>query len=115
MPVALDKVTAARLYDEVGKVFHFEHDLAVARVTDKEFDNRVARIDNYMSEVRKTYKDPEYLRNPITPFESASRHTEDLRRRNFEAQKQALELVRTKDMIKKSEAVANRAERLSPA
>ena len=48
-----------------------------------------------METVRRTYKDPEYLRNPIAPYESAKRKMEDQDRRAFEAKKVALDTKRT--------------------
>ena len=58
-------------------MFTFEHDLVTARVQDPKFDSKVDQIDKYMYGVRKTYKDPDYLRDPIKPYDSASRKMED--------------------------------------
>ena len=54
-----------------------------------------------MSNVRRTYKDPEYLRDPlVSPMKAAERFKEDKNRREFEAYKQALDNMKTKYEIK---------------
>ena len=44
---------------------------------------------------RKTYKDPDYLRDPISPYESAVRKMNDRKLSEFEATKQALDHHKT--------------------
>ena len=61
------------LSEEIEKVFNFERDVATAKVQDATFDAKVGQIDDYMMKYRKTYKDADYLRDPLPPFESAAR------------------------------------------
>ena len=68
VPSAKVKALIASVNDEVAKVFNFEHDLVTARVQDPLIDSKVNQIDKYMYNVRKTYKDPDYLRDPIAPY-----------------------------------------------
>ena len=68
VPSAKVKALIASVNDEVEKVFNFEHDLVTARIQDSLFDAKVSQIDKYMYDVRKTYKDPDYLRDPIAPY-----------------------------------------------
>lgn len=56
------------LSEEIEKVFNFERDVATAKVQDKQFDSKVNQIDDYMMKYRKTYKDPDYLRDPLPAF-----------------------------------------------
>ena len=95
------------LADEMEKVFNFERDVATAKVQDPGFDSKVAKIDDYMMNYRKTYKDPTYLRDPLPPFQSAARHMSDQAARNFEATKMALDDHKTVYKIKQSDAAAN--------
>lgn len=95
------------LSDEIEKVFNFERDVASAKVQDPNFDNKVQKIDNYMMSYRKTYKDPDYLRDPLPPFASAARRMNDKAARHFEATKLALDDHKTAYKIKQSEAAAN--------
>ena len=44
---------------------------------------------------RTTYKDQEYLRDPVSPMEHAERQNADKARRDFESYKQALDDVKT--------------------
>lgn len=67
---------------------------------DSNFDATVDKISKTMDDVRRTYKDPEYLRDPLKPEASAARRAEDRARAKFEATKQALDLQRTKYIIK---------------
>ena len=94
------------LASEIEKVFNFERDVASARVQDPTFDSKVKQIDDYMMSYRKTYKDPDYLRDPLPPFESAARRMDDKAKREFEATKQALDQHKTVYKIKQSEAAA---------
>ena len=57
---------AYKLSDEIEKVYNFERDVTTARTLDKNFDKTAEKISNYMSNVRRTYKDPEYLRDPLS-------------------------------------------------
>ena len=95
------------LAEEIEKVFNFERDVATAKVQDPSFDAKVAKIDDYMMNYRKTYKDPDYLRDPLPPFQSAARRMNDKAAREFEATKQALDEHKTVYKIKQSEAVSN--------
>ena len=45
-----------------------------------------------MNAYRKTYKDPEYLRDPLPPFEAIKRRDQDMKRVQFEATKQQLDM-----------------------
>ena len=94
------------LAGEIEKVFNFERDVASARVQDPTFDSKVKQIDDYMMSYRKTYKDPDYLRDPLPPFESAARRMDDKAKREFEATKQALDQHKTVYKIKQAEATA---------
>ena len=94
------------LADEIEKVFNFERDVATAKVQDPTFDSKVGQIDEYMMKYRKTYKDPDYLRDPLPAFESAARRMDDKAKREFEATKQALDAHKTVYKIKQSEAAA---------
>ena len=94
------------LSDEIEKVFNFERDVASAKVQDPAFDSKVQKIDDYMMSYRKTYKDPDYLRDPLPPFQSAARRMNDKAARHFEATKQALDEHKTVYKIKQSEAAA---------
>jgi hypothetical protein len=94
------------LSEEIEKVFNFERDVSTAKVQDPSFDSKVKQIDNYMMNYRKTYKDPDYLRDPLPPFESAARREADKAKREFEATKQALDQHKTVYKIKQSEAAA---------
>ena len=94
------------LASEIEKVFNFERDVASARVQNPTFDSKVKQIDDYMMSYRKTYKDPDYLRDPLPPFESAARRMDDKAKREFEATKQALDEHQTVFKIKQSEAAA---------
>ena len=87
-------------------MFNFERDVATAKVQDPAFDSKVKQIDDYMMSYRKTYKDPDYLRDPLPPFESAARRMNDKAKRNFEATKQALDIHKTAFKIKQAEATA---------
>ena len=103
--------TAAALSGEIERVYNFERDVTTARTLDKNFDNTAKKISTFMANVRKTYKDPEYLRDPITdPMKTAIRFKEDKNKREFEAYKQALDNMKTKYEIKQSEEVAKQAE-----
>ena len=88
------------LSEEMEKVFNFERDVASARVQDKSFDQKVSKIDDYMMNYRKTYKDPDYLRDPLPAFQSAARRMDDKAAREFEATKQALDQHKTAYKIK---------------
>lgn len=70
---------------------------------DPKFDATVGKIAQTMDDVRRTYKDAEYLRDPLDPKASAARRADDRARAQFEATKQALDLQRTKYIIKQSE------------
>ena len=59
---------------------------------DPTFDATVDKISKTMDDVRRTYKDPEYLRDPLKPEASAARRADDRARAKFEATKQALDL-----------------------
>ena len=101
----------AVLQTEIEEVYNFERDVATAKVQDPTFDAAVSRINENILNVRKTYKDPEYLRDPAkTKEEMWARHDADNARVNFEATKEALDLQRTKYLIKQSEAVAKDSE-----
>ena len=80
---------------------------------DKGFDGAVEKIAKTMDDVRRTYKDPEYLRDPLKPEASAARRADDRARANYEATKQALDLQRTKYIIRQSDQVAKDAENFS--
>ena len=95
------------LASEIEKVFNFERDVATARVQDPGFDAKVAAIDKYMMNYRKTYKDSDYLRDPLPPFQSAARRMDDKAKREFEATKQALDAHKTAYKIKQAEATGN--------
>lgn len=86
----------AVLQGEIEEVYNFERDVATARVMDPTFDSAVDKIASTMDNVRRTYKDPEYLRDPLDAKASAARRAEDRSRARFEATKQALDLQRTK-------------------
>ena len=101
---------AYKLSDEIEKVYNFERDVTTARTLDKNFDQTAHKISEFMSNVRRTYKDPEYLRDPLTdPYKAAERFKEDKNRWEFEAYKQALDNMKTKYQIKQSEEVAKNA------
>ena len=92
-----------KLQQEIEQVYNFERDVATARVQDKDFDKKVAQVDDYMANYRFTYKDPEYLRAPAkNEFEAAARREDDKKRRNFEAHKQVLDDEKTKYSILQS-------------
>lgn len=95
-----------QLADDIEKVFNFERDVASAKVQDPNFDKKVQQIDDYMMQYRKTYKDPDYLRDPLPPFQSAARRMSDKAARHFEATKQALDAHKTRYKIQQSDAVA---------
>ena len=90
----------AVLQDEVEKVYNFERDVATAKVMDPTFEATVDKIAKTMDDVKRTYKDQEYLRDPLKPEASAARRAEDRSRARFEATKQALDQQRTKYIIK---------------
>ena len=94
-----DVDAALKLSDEIEKVYNFERDVATARTLDKNFDKTAAKISTFMSNVRKTYKDPEYLRDPVSPMKTAERFKADKNRREFESYKQALDNMKTKYQI----------------
>ena len=73
------------IMDEVEKVYNFERDLVTARVQDATFDAKVAKIEKHLHEIGRTYKDPEYLRDPLPDKESAARRMEDKKKVHFEA------------------------------
>ena len=77
---------------------------------DPAFSSRVSNIREYNRNYRKTYKDSDYLRDPITPYESAIRKMNDGRAQEFEAVKQALDVQKTKFEIAQAEDVARRAQ-----
>ena len=77
----------AVLQDEIEEVYNFERDVATARVMDPTFDSAVDRIAKTMDDVKRTYKDKEYLRDPLPPKESAARRADDRARARFEATK----------------------------
>ena len=58
----------ATLQDEIEQVYNFERDKASARAQDPEFDKTVGNINTYMADYRKTYRDREYLRDPLPPM-----------------------------------------------
>ena len=95
--------------DDYVRAYNFERDVTAARAMDTNFDNRVVNIREYNRNYRKTYRDPDYLRDPITPYESALRKMEDGRKAEFEAVKQALDAQKTKFEIAQAEDVARRA------
>ena len=82
----------AVLQGEIEEVYNFERDVATARVMDPNFDAATSKIAKTMDEVKRTYKDAEYLRDPLPPKESAARRAEDRARANYESTKQALDL-----------------------
>ena len=101
---------AVKLSDEIERVYNFERDVTTARTLDKNFDQTAQKIGTFMSNVRRTYKDPEYLRDPIaSPMKTAERFKEDKNKREFEAYKQALDNQKTKYQIKQAEEVAKNA------
>ena len=105
-----DLEAASKLADEIEKVYNFERDVATAKSLDPNFDDTAKKISSYMNTVRRTYKDPEYLRDPISdPMKHALRQQEDKNRRDFEAYKQALDDMKTKYMVSQSDAVAKAA------
>ena len=78
------------------------------------FEANVNRIYNDNTQTRMTFKDDNYLRDPVkTPMEREMRLREDRRKRMFESTKQALDLEKTQYMVRQSEAVANQAEEQS--
>jgi len=81
----------AVLQDEIEEVYNFERDVATARVMDPNFDAAVDKIARTMDDVKRTYKDAEYLRDPLKPEASAARRADDRARARFEATKQALD------------------------
>ena len=90
----------AVLQDEIEQVYNFERDVATARVMDPAFDGAVEKIAKTMDDVKRTYKDAEYLRDPLDAKASAARRAEDRSRAHYEATKQALDLTRTKYIIR---------------
>ena len=87
-PSELDFDNISKIQKEIEQVYHFERDVATARVQDPAFDSTVDKIKNYMGSFRKTHQDPEYLRDPAaTPMEAAERRNADHDRRKFEATK----------------------------
>ena len=101
---------ALKLSDEIERVYNFERDVTTARTLDKNFDKTASKISEFMSNVRRTYKDPEYLRTPLAdPYKAAERFKDDKNRREFESYKQALDNMKTKYQIKQSEEVAKNA------
>ena len=69
-------------------MYHFERDVATARVQDPAFDSTVGALNDYMGKYRKTYLDGEYLRDPIdNPMKRAERRNADRARRQYEASK----------------------------
>ena len=87
-PSKLDFDNIAKIQKEIEQVYHFERDVATARVQDKAFDSTVKKIDDYMGKYRGTYMDGEYLRDPLdNPVKMAERRNADRARRSFEATK----------------------------
>ena len=113
MAAAILAVQAVRVEapteDDYVRAYNFERDVAAARAMDGNFEKRVVNIRDYNRNYRKTYRDPDYLRDPITPYESALRKMEDGRKQEFEAVKQALDAQKTKFEIQQAEDVAKRA------
>lgn len=64
-----------------------------------------------MTDYRKTYKDPEYLRDPVGAFEAIKRRDQDQKRAQYESAKQQLDMEKTQYMIDQSSAVAAAAEK----
>ena len=52
-----------------------------------DFDATVDKIAKTMDDVKRTYKDAEYLRDPLPPKESAARRAEDRSKAKYEATK----------------------------
>jgi len=77
----------AVLQDEIEEVYNFERDVATARVMDPNFDAAVDRIAKTMDDVKRTYKDKEYLRDPLDAKASAARRADDRSRARYEATK----------------------------
>ena len=92
-PSNLDFDKIDTLQKEIEQVYHFERDVATARVQDAAFDGTVGKINDYMDKYRRTYEDREYNRDPIDDnMKRAERRNADAARRQFEASKQALDL-----------------------
>ena len=92
-PSNLDFDNIDKVQKEIEQVYHFERDVATARVQDTAFDGTVGKINDYMGKYRKTYLDSEYNRDPIDDnMKRAERRNADRARRTFEATKQALDL-----------------------
>ena len=109
-PSELDFDNISKIQKQIEQVYRFERDVATAKVQDPAFEQTVGKINNYMGDFRKNYKDSEYLRDPIADdYAAAERRNADKARRNFEATKQALDLQKTKYEIRQSEAVAKAA------
>ena len=91
--------------DEIEKVFNLERDIANAKIQDPKFGQRVNQIHEDQMNFRKTYRDPDYLRDPISPYESAVRKMNDKKLSEFEATKQVLDNHRTVYGIIQAEAL----------
>ena len=76
-PNNLDFDKVEDMMKEIEQVYNYERDMATARVQNTKFDDTVGKINTYMKEYRKTFKDNTYLRDPLPPMESAMRRKED--------------------------------------
>ena len=91
-PSKLDFDNIAKIQKQIEQVYHFERDVATARVQDKSFDSTVNKINDYMGKYRRSYRDTEYLRAPLdNPMKAAERRNADRARQKFEATKEALD------------------------
>ena len=68
-----DAEATLKMADEIEKVYNFERDVATAKSINKDFDKTAEKIKDYSLKYRTTYKDPEYLRDPVSPMEHAVR------------------------------------------
>ena len=68
-----DAEATLKMADEIEKVYNFERDVATAKSINKNFDQTAAKIKDYTLKYRTTYKDPEYLRDPVSPMAHAIR------------------------------------------
>ena len=91
-PNNLDFDKIEEMMKEIEQVYNYERDMATARVQNKKFDDTVGKVNDYMKEYRKTFKDNTYLRDPLPPLESAMRRKDDKMKREYEASKQALDM-----------------------
>ena len=92
--------------NEIEKVYNFERDVATAKSVNPAFDKTASTIGEYTRNFRSTYKDPEYLRDPVSPMERAQRQNEDKAKRDFEAYKQALDNMKLSYQVEQSTKVA---------